>query len=144
MSELLNKVAEFCKKAHEGQYDRGGNPYYLHPQSVALMGTTENEKIVGFLHDVIEDTDYTLDDLKALGINEECLEAIKVLTHDKNIPYEEYIKNIKKCKLARKVKINDLTNNMDLSRLKEITPKDLERVEKYKKYLNYLNNSSNM
>lgn len=139
MSELLNKVAEFSKKAHEGQYDKGGNPYYLHPQTVALMGTTENEKIVGYLHDVIEDTNYTLEDLKMLGINDECLEAIKILTHDKNVSYEEYIINIKKCDLARKVKINDLTNNMDLSRLKEITQKDLERLAKYKKYLNYLN-----
>lgn len=138
MSELLNKVAEFSKKAHEGQFDKGGHPYYLHPQSVALMGTTENEKIVGYLHDVIEDTNYTINDLKELGINDECLEAIKMLTHDKNIPYEEYISNIKKCDLARKVKINDLTNNMDLSRLKEITQKDLDRVKKYKQCLSFL------
>ncbi|MGM9971084.1 MAG: GTP pyrophosphokinase [Anaeroplasmataceae bacterium] len=138
MSELLNKVAEFSKKAHEGQYDKGGHPYYLHPEAVAAMGKTENEKIVGYLHDVIEDTNYTIDDLKALGVNDECLEAIKTLTHDKNISYEDYIKNIKKCELARKVKINDLTNNMDLSRLKEVTQKDLDRVDKYKSCLKYL------
>ena len=118
MSELLERVAEFSKKAHEGQFDKGGHPYYLHPQCVANMGTTEDEKIVGYLHDVIEDT--------------------KCLTHDKSIPYDEYVANIKKCELARKVKMNDLKNNMDISRLKTVTPKDLERVEKYKKSYAFL------
>ena len=102
------------------------------------MGTTEDEKIVGYLHDVIEDTKYTIDDIKALGVNDRCIEAIKCLTHDKSIPYDEYVANIKKCELARKVKMNDLKNNMDISRLKTVTPKDLERVEKYKKSYAFL------
>lgn len=138
MSELLERVAEFSKKAHEGQFDKGGHPYYLHPQCVANMGTTEDEKIVGYLHDVIEDTKYTIDDIKALGVNDRCIEAIKCLTHDKSVPYDEYVTNIKKCELARKVKMNDLKNNMDISRLKIVTPKDLERVEKYKKSYAFL------
>lgn len=138
MADLLKKVAEFSKKAHEGQFDKGGHPYYLHPQCVALMGKTEDEQIVGYLHDVVEDTDYTFEDLKALGINNECLEALKLLTHIKSEPYDEYIKRIKTCELARTVKINDLTNNMDLSRLKNVTEKDIKRIEKYKKCLEFL------
>ena len=75
MTVLLRRVAEFSKKAHEGQFDKGGHPYYLHPRCVALMGKTEEEQIVGYLHDVVEDTEYTFYDLKDLGINEECLKA---------------------------------------------------------------------
>ena len=128
MSKLLEIVAEFSKKAHEGQMDKGGHPYYLHPKNVALMGKTEDEQIVGYLHDVVEDTQYTFEDLKNLGINDNCVEALKLLTHDKEVSYDEYIKNIKTCELARNVKINDLTNNMDLSRLKNVTEKDIKRV----------------
>ena len=140
MTELLIKVAEFSKKAHEGQVDKGGHPYYLHPEAVALMGKTEDEQIVGYLHDVVEDTEYNFDDLKKLGINDNCLKALKLLTHNKREPYDEYIKRIKTYELARKVKINDLINNMDLSRLRKITTEDIKRVEKYKNCLKYLSN----
>ena len=140
MSELLERVAEFSRKAHEGQFDKGGHPYYLHPQCVANMEKTEDEKIVGYLHDVVEDTKYTIDDIKALGVNDLCIEAIKYLTHDKSIPYDDYVAKIKQCELARKVKINDLKNNSDLSRLNKITAEDLKRVEKYKKALQFLQN----
>lgn len=138
MTDLVKKVADFSKRAHEGQFDKGGHPYYLHPQSVALMGKTEDEMIVGYLHDVIEDTKYTFDDLKSLGINDNCLEALKLLTHDNQVSYDDYIKKIKLNDLARKVKINDLTNNMDLTRLNNVTQKDLERLEKYKRSLEFL------
>lgn len=138
MTELLKKVAEFSKEAHKDQFDKGGKPYYLHPEYVASLGKTEDEKIVGYLHDVVEDTKYTFNDLKELGINDDCLEALKLLTHDKSESYEDYVKRIKTNELARQVKLNDLTNNMDLSRLVEVTSKDLERVEKYKKYYKYL------
>lgn len=140
MNTLLKKVSDFAQKAHEGQFDKGGKPYYLHVQNVANMGKNENEKIVGYLHDILEDTTYTIDDIKTLGINEECIKAILCLTRNKEISYDEYIANIKRCELARKVKINDLKNNMDLSRLKIITDKDIERIKKYKKALDYLEN----
>lgn len=140
MNTLLKKVSDFAQKAHEDQFDKGGKPYYLHVQNVANMGKNENEKIVGYLHDVLEDTNYTLDDIKTLGINEECIKAILCLTRNKEISYDEYIVKIKRCELARKVKINDLKNNMDLSRLKIITDKDIEHIKKYKKALDYLEN----
>ena len=138
MSSLLDNVKSFAKKAHNGQFDKGGHPYYLHLQNVASMGKTEEEKIVGYLHDVIEDTNYTIEDIRLLGINDNCIEAIKYLTHDKNISYDEYIKNIKSFELARKVKINDLKNNLDLSRIDNITDNDIKRNKKYQKYLEYL------
>lgn len=138
MSELLNKVKDFSRKAHEGQFDKGGNPYYLHPEFVASLGINEDEKIVGYLHDIVEDTEYTFKDLINLGINDECLQALKLLTHNKSESYEEYIKKIKSNELARKVKLNDLINNMDLSRINEVTTKDLKRIEKYKKYYKFL------
>lgn len=138
MNLLLEKVSDFSKNAHEGQFDKGGHPYFLHVQKVASMGENENEIIVGYLHDILEDTLYTINDIKSLGINNECINAIICLTHNKNISYDDYIMNIKKCELARKVKINDLKNNMDLSRLKIVTNKDLERVKKYAKALAFL------
>ncbi len=142
MSKLLEKVSEFSMKAHKCQFDKGGQPYYLHVQKVASMGKNENEKIVGYLHDVIEDTNYTIEDIKALGVNEKCIEAITYLTRNKKLSYNEYISSIKKCELAKNVKINDLKNNMDLTRLKSVTDKDLARLKKYEDALTFLENNN--
>lgn len=140
MSKYLTIAEKFSKMAHAGQRDKGGASYYLHPKTVASMCETEDEKIVAYLHDVVEETKYTIEDIKKLGFNKKVIEGIKYMTHDKSTSYDDYIKKIKTCDLARKVKINDLKNNMDLSRLKEVTEKDKERVKKYQYYYNYLNN----
>lgn len=133
--ELALKIAT---EAHKGQVDKAGVPYINHPLTVASLVDTEEEKIVALLHDTIEDTNITEQDLIDYGFPNEIVEAVKLLTHDKNVPYMDYVAKIKDNELARKVKIADLTHNSDLSRLKEITDKDKKRYEKYQKALLYL------
>lgn len=133
--ELALKIAT---EAHKGQVDKAGVPYINHPLTVASLVDTEEEKIVALLHDTIEDTNITEQDLLNYGFSNKIVEAVKLLTHNKNVPYMDYIAKIKDNELARKVKIADLTHNSDLSRLKEITEKDKKRYEKYQKALLYL------
>ena len=135
---MLETARIICKSAHAGQVDRGGADYYLHPFAVAEMCKTEEEKIVALLHDVVEDTAVTLEDLTGFGFSPEIIEAIDALTHAPNEDYCDYIARVKKNKLAAVVKINDLIHNSDLSRLKAITPKDLARKEKYKRCIEIL------
>ena len=133
--ELALKIAT---EAHKGQVDKAGVPYINHPLTVASLVDTEEEKIVALLHDTIGDTSITEQDLIDYGFPNEIVEAVKLLTHNKNVPYMVYVAKIKDNELARKVKIADLTHNSDLSRLKEITDKDKKRYEKYQKALLYL------
>lgn len=127
----LIKALLVAIKAHQGQKDKGGKPYILHPIRVALNVKGKDEKIVALLHDVIEDTSYTIEDLEFL--TEEQRKVLLLLTHDDNTPYMEYIEEVKKNKIASKVKLADLEQNMNLKRLKTVTNKDLKRLEKYKK-----------
>ena len=133
--ELALKIAT---EAHKGQVDKAGVPYINHPLTVASLVDTEEEKIVALLHDTIEDTNITEQDLLNYGFSNKIVEAVKLLTHNKNVPYMDYVAKIKDNELARKVKIADLTHNSDLSRLKEVTEKGMKRYEKYKKALIYL------
>lgn len=133
--ELALKIAT---EAHKGQVDKAGVPYINHPLTVASLVDTEEEKVVALLHDTIEDTNITEQDLLNYGFSNKIVEAVKLLTHNKNVPYMVYVAKIKDNELARKVKIADLTHNSDLSRLKEITEKDKKRYEKYQKALLYL------
>ena len=119
--------------AHRNQVDKSDLPYIYHPLHVAEQMEDEISTTVALLHDVIEDTAYTLNDLIKLGFDDEVIEALKYLTRDENIDYFDYIKNIANNKIATKVKLADLEHNMDTTRLDEVTEKDLERVEKYKK-----------
>jgi len=112
----LNKVdvaLQIATKAHAGQLDRDGNPVILHPLTVGLMGHTDEERVAGFLHDVVEDTDYTFEDLLREGIPQGVVNALKLLTHDKNTPYLDYVQNIidSKNPIALQVKYNDLQHN---------------------------------
>ena len=122
--ELALKIAT---EAHKGQVDKAGIPYINHPLTVASLVDTEEEKIVALLHDTIEDTNITEQDLLNYGFSNKIVKAVKLLTHNKNVPYMDYIAKIKDNELARKVKIADLTHNSDLSRLKGITEKDKKR-----------------
>lgn len=140
MSERYNKILPFIFEVHKNQFDKGGSPYVLHPITVALMCDSESEKIVALLHDVIEDSNYTLEDLKSrfpLSLTEQ--RALKVLTRDKSIPYRDYIRQISFYPLAIKVKKADLLHNMDLTRLQSVSQKDLERNKKYQKAYDFLN-----
>ena len=118
-------------EAHAGQTDRAGLPYVGHVIRVMMAGRTEAEKIVGALHDVVEDTDRTFQDLAEAGFGEEVLRALRLLTHDPDEPYEDYIERLSHDPLAVAVKLNDLTDNMDLRRLSELTDRDVARLRKY-------------
>ena len=126
-------------KNHKDQVDKAGTPYIFHPMYVAMQMTTEETVCVALLHDVIEDSNMTISDLRNLNFPEPILEALSLMTHDKSVPYFDYIEKIKGNPIARQVKIADLKHNSDLSRLVgEPSAKDLERVKKYAKALSLL------
>lgn len=129
----INEILKFIYEAHHGQYDKSGVPYVFHPFYVAEQMETETEVITALLHDVVEDTDKSIEDIMALGVEEEIIEAITLLTHDKKVPYLEYIDNLKNNSLARKVKLGDLYHNSDISRLESDDDYTRKRREKYKK-----------
>lgn len=137
-NDELQIALRIAMKAHRGQLDRGGQPYIFHPLKVATMTSSFDEFVTALLHDVIEDSDYTADDLRADGIPEHIMEALCLLTHDKDEPYMDYIRKIKGNDLARAVKLADLKHNSDLSRLAEITDRDRARAEKYKQAIKLL------
>lgn len=136
--ELLTLAIEVATKAHEGQLDKGGRPYILHPQTVAASLDETEHKIIAYLHDVCEDTDLTIEDLRALGFPKTITDAIDILTRRDETPYEDYIRFVKKNKSARCVKLADLRHNMDITRIPNPSPKDYKRVEKYKRAYNFL------
>lgn len=130
----LQRAIEIATEAHKGQYDKAGNDYIGHPLRVMEMGKTENEKIVGVLHDVVEDTDWTFEALAAEGFSEEVIAALRCVTKlSENENYDDFIERVKKNPLAVAVKINDLSDNMDIRRLPYLSDKDVKRLKKYLK-----------
>ena len=128
---MLVKAMILAAKGHMGQLDKGGHPYILHPVRVMLQCKTIEEKTVAMLHDILEDTAYTEEDLRNEGFPEEIVAAVCCLTKTDGEDYTEYIERICKNKLAARVKLADLMDNMDLNRLPGLTPKDFQRLEKY-------------
>ena len=137
---LTKRAILFAFDAHRGQYDKSGLPYIAHPLHVAESMETEDECVVALLHDVLEDTDITVEDLTRIGISDRQIAALKLLCHDDSVPYLEYVQSIRVDPIARKVKLADLHHNSDLTRLNVITTQDIERVEKYKQAIEILLN----
>ena len=138
LDQLFSLAIKVATEAHEGHLDKGGNPYILHPQAVAAsLDNTEN-KIVAYLHDVIEDTDVTLDKLEKLGFTYRIVNSVRILTKSKDVSYDDYLKSVKKDSNAWHVKMADIKHNMDISRIPKPTAKDFSRIEKYKKALAFL------
>lgn len=130
----LEKAINLSVEKHKGQTDKGGMPYILHPLYVMNKMDTETEKIVAVLHDIIEDTDLTFDDLKNIGFSNEVLNSLECLTRRNEEDYFSYIDRIKLNPIAVKVKLADLEHNMDLRRIKDLTDEDIMRsIKKYKK-----------
>ena len=132
MQQLLEKAISIALSVHKGKIDKGGNPYILHPLRVMLDMTTIEEKIVAVLHDVVEDSHTTIQNLRDENYSEEILDALTLLTKNQNQTYNEYILEIKKNTLATKVKLADLRDNMDKKRLLNPNKKDIARINKYK------------
>jgi len=128
---LTKQALKLCFEAHRDQIDKSGMPYVFHPFHLAEQMDTEESTIVALLHDIVEDTNYTLQDLKALGFPSNVIDALALMTHDPRVPYMEYVKGISANPLATKVKLADLQHNSDLSRLDSVDEKALSRVKKY-------------
>ena len=130
----LQRAIEIATEAHAGQFDKSGKDYIGHPLRVMEMGRTEDEKIVGVLHDVVEDTDWTFEALAEEGFSKEVIDALRCVTKlSDNENYDDFIERVKKNPLAVAVKINDLTDNMDIRRLPYLSDKDVKRLKKYLK-----------
>ncbi len=131
---LINKAIELAAKAHDGQLDKAGKPYIFHPLRVMLnVNGGEYEQCAAVLHDVLEDTDTTAGDLESEGFPKEIIDAVCLLTRTEGEDYMEYVRRLKSNPIARAVKLADLADNMDMSRIKNPTARDYERLEKYKK-----------
>ena len=137
---LTKKAMQIAFDAHKEQTDKTGLPYIFHPFHLAEQMDTEDEVCVALLHDVVEDTDITLDDLRAYDFPEQVIDALSILTHDEGIPYSHYISLINSSDnpLVKKVKLADLRHNSDETRLNEIGEKDKERLSKYNKAIEVL------
>ena len=135
---LLEEAIEIAVVSHSGQKDKGGSPYILHPLRLLMKMDNEQEMIVAVLHDVVEDTAQTLDDLKAKGFPDRVIDAIKHLTRMKRESYARFIERIKEDPIAVRVKIADLEDNMDIKRLKMLTSTEIKRLNKYRKARKHL------
>lgn len=141
-TDKTKKAMKLCYEAHKDQVDKSGLPYVFHPAHVAEQMTDEATTIVALLHDVVEDTDYTLEDLAAEGFGKEILEAVALMTHEDDVPYLDYVEKLKDNPIARAVKLADLAHNSDLSRIGEVDEETRQRLEKYKKAIALLEGKS--
>lgn len=134
--ELLNKMLVLATTRHAGQFDRGGNPYILHPLKVMYYVKTDDEELqcIALAHDLVEDTDTTYDELREMGFTERVIQGIAALTKVPGESYDDYKVRVKENPDAIKVKMADLRHNTDIRRLKGVTEKDLARVEKYHRF----------
>lgn len=138
MNELLEKAQRIAVEAHAGQVDRAGKPYIFHPLRVCCRCFTDEEKIVALLHDTIEDTELTAEDLLSEGFPRNIVDAVLSVSRNEDESYEDFVKRTSLNPLGRAVKLHDLEDNMDISRLEQVTEKDLARLNKYIKAYRYL------
>lgn len=138
MRDDVKLAHEIAKRAHKGQVDKAGAPYILHPETVASFVTKDDEKIVAYLHDVIEDTPCQLKDLENAGFSSEIIKAVDLLTRKTGQSYKQYLKLVKTNELARVVKLADLKHNSDLSRRTHVTENDIKRLKKYQDAIVFL------
>ena len=131
-TDKTKKAMKLCFDAHKDQVDKSGMPYVFHPFHVAEQMKDEPTTIVALLHDVVEDTDYTLEDIAAEGFGQEIVEAVSLMTHEDDVPYLDYVTKLKDNPIAKAVKLADLAHNSDPSRLGEIDEETQQRLEKYK------------
>ena len=135
---LLERAIEIAVHAHKGQTDKAGTPYILHPLRVMLAMHAEQEMIVAVLHDVVEDTDWTIESLHDEGFSKEVLQAIACVSRKEEESYDQFITRIERNPLARTVKIADLEDNLKIGRLSFLTEKDFNRLKKYQEALKQL------
>ena len=128
---MTKEALKLCFEAHKEQVDKSGMPYVFHPFHLAEQMQTEETTVVALLHDLIEDTDYTIEDLTSMGFGKNITDAIALMTHADSVGYMDYVREIKNNPIAKAVKLADLKHNSDLSRLDVVDEKALNRREKY-------------
>ena len=128
---LTKQALKLCFDAHKEQTDKSGMPYVFHPFHLAEQMLDEDTTVLALLHDVVEDSDYTLADRGDMGFPATVLDALAMLTHDDGSAYLEYVARLKTNPIARAVKLADLRHNSDLSRLDTVDERSLARVRKY-------------
>jgi (p)ppGpp synthase/HD superfamily hydrolase len=134
----LERAIAIAAMAHQGQVDKAGMPYVLHPLRMMLSVDTPEARMAAVLHDVVEDTAVTLEQLRDEGFPDSVLAAVEALTKRDGEDYEAFIRRVAPNPIARKVKLADLRDNSDLSRIADPTERDLERIEKYQRAAQYL------
>ena len=137
LSKDIESARLLATRQHQGQVDKSGMPYILHPTRVADRMKTPEEKVVGWLHDTVEDTGLSLSDIEQ-QFSSETADAVDAISRRKDEPWEKYVERVKKNRVARAVKISDLIDNSNLSRLDHITLIDVKRQEKYNRALQFL------
>ena len=139
-NRLLAKAISIAAQAHEKQFDKGGNAYILHPMRILMRLRTKDAELmhIAILHDVIEDTHWTTHMLKTLGYSGRVLKALRLLTHTPDMTYGDYIREVATNKDATLIKLEDLRDNSDITRLKGTSEKDFERMAKYHKAFIFL------
>ena len=130
-TSTLEDAVTIAAQAHKGQRDKAGAPYLLHPLRMMLRMESEAAMVAAVLHDVVEDTEWTLGRLREAGFSEEVLEAVDCLTHREGESYREFVERVRTNPIARQVKIADLEDNMNVRRMSQLGEKDLARLEKY-------------
>lgn len=128
----LEETILLATEAHQGQVDKAGQPYILHPLRLMMTMPDETSQIVALLHDVVEDTPITFDDLRQRGYSETIISALDCLTRREDETYQQFVERAKANPIARRVKLADIEDNMDVRRLKSISEKDLERLQRYR------------
>lgn len=129
--ELLEEAIALAVEAHRGQRDRAGAPYVLHPLRMMFRVETDTEKVTALLHDVVEDTEWTLEGLRERGFPEEVVEAVDRLTRREGEEYDAFVQRAAAHPVARRVKIADLEDNMDIRRTGRVDHGDVERLDRY-------------
>ena len=137
-TDLTKKALKLSFEAHKDQVDKAGMPYVFHPVHLAEQMDDETSTVCALLHDVVEDTNTSFDDLIKMGFPNEVISVLKLLTHEDGVPYMDYVKKISLNSTAKKVKIADLKHNSDVSRLSVVDDEVKERLVKYKKALDFL------
>lgn len=138
-TEATKKAMKLCFQAHKEQTDKSGIPYVFHPIHLAEQMQDEDTTVVALLHDVIEDTSYSIEDLKNMGFNQRVLDAITLMTHAEGVAYMDYVAKIKENPIAKAVKLADLAHNSDITRMDVVDEKAISRIEKYAQAIHFLN-----
>ena len=137
-TQKTKKALKLCFEAHKEQVDKSGMPYVFHPFHLAEQMQTEETTVVALLHDLVEDTNYTIKDLTSMGFDKNITDAIALMTHADDVEYMDYVREIKNNPIAKAVKLADLKHNSDLSRLDVVDEKAVQRKEKYQKAIELL------